>query len=64
MKIELTDVDEYEFMSFVQDLAEVEGLSNLQVEQINNAFANHGQAGITIARHHDEEDWSVWNYPR
>ena len=60
MKIELTDVYEYEFIRFAEQIASVDGLSDAQVDQINEVFADHGQARVSIARHHDGLEWEVW----
>lgn len=60
MRIELSDVDEMEVISFLESLACVDGLTRAQTEQINSAVLEHFDKNIQIDRHGDDGDWLVW----
>ena len=60
MRVELSDVDELEMIAFIEQIMEVDGLTNHQMDQINDAISQHFNTTTQIARHHDENDWEVW----
>jgi hypothetical protein len=60
MKIELKDVHEDEVIYFLEQLKDVDGLTNHQVDQINDAISQHFQTTLQICRHTDDDVWEIW----
>ena len=60
MKIELKDVHEDEVIYFMEQLKDVDGLTDHQVDQINDIISYNFQTTLQICRHTDDDVWEIW----